>query len=58
MQIEAARSAERELRERLNAEKADKEVGFAAYRQRTAKAEEALGAARLALAETKGQSSA
>lgn len=32
LQIEAARSAERELRERLNAEKADKEVELAAYR--------------------------
>lgn len=55
LQIEAARSAERELRERLQAEKVDKEVELAAYRQRSGKAEEALGAARLAQAETKGQ---
>ena len=58
LQIEAARSAERELRERLQAEKADKEVELAAYRQRAGKAEEALGAARLELAEIKGQSRA
>ena len=58
LQIEAARSAERELRERLQAEKLGKEVELAAYRQRAAKAEEALGAARLELAEIKGQSSA
>ena len=57
LQIEAARSAERELRERLNTEKADKEVELAVYRQRIGQAEEALGAARWELAEMKGQSS-
>ena len=56
MQIEAARSAERDLREQLKAEKSDKEVELAAYRQRAGRAEEALGTALLELAETKGQS--
>lgn len=55
MQIEAARSTERDLRDQLKEEKATKEAALTSYRQRANRAEEALGAARLELAELKGR---
>ena len=55
MQIEAARSTERELREQLKEEKANKEMELISYRQRANRAEEALGATRMELAELKGK---
>jgi predicted nucleic acid-binding Zn-ribbon protein len=55
MQIEAARSTERDLREQIKEDKASKDVELAAYRQRASRAEDALGAARIELAEIKGR---
>lgn len=55
MQIEAARSTERELRDQLKEEKTSKELELTSYRQRANRAEEALGATRMELAELKGR---
>lgn len=56
MQIDAARSTERQLRDQIREDKASKDMELTAYRQRANRAEEALGAARLELAELKGRS--
>lgn len=55
MQIEAARGAERELRERIKEDKANKDAEINAYRQRANLTEEALNKARMELAEVKGR---
>lgn len=58
MQIETARTAERELREQLKALSESKDVELSSYRQRANRAEEALGAVRLELAEMRGRAMA
>ena len=58
MQIEQARTSERELREQLKAVSASKDVELSTYRQRASRAEEALGAVRLELAEMRGRAQA
>lgn len=55
LQIEAARSEGRELREQLRAEKASKELDLASYRQRASRAEAVLSETRQALAELSGR---
>ena len=55
MQIEVARSTERDLRDQLKEEKANKEIELAAYRQRANRAEEELGTTRIELAGIKGR---
>lgn len=55
MQIEQARTSERELREQLKAVSASKDVELSSYRQRASRAEETLGAVRLELAEMRGR---
>lgn len=55
LQIDAARSTERELREALRKEKENSGAEVLAYRQRANRAEESLGAVRLQLAELQGR---
>jgi chromosome segregation ATPase len=55
MQIEAARQAEREVREQVKVERGQKEGELSSYRQRANSASDALAALRLDYAELKGQ---
>lgn len=55
MQIESARSVERELRDQFTSIKSGLEIDLASYRQKSSKAEDALSTARLEMAELKGR---
>ncbi len=55
MQIETARIAEQEMRNQLKEEKVSKELDLTSYRQRANRAEEALGAVHMELAQLKGK---
>ncbi len=55
MQIDTARTTERELRELIKHERAQREAEIIAYRQRANGAEEALGKARLDLADARAR---
>ena len=55
MQIESARSVERELRDQFVSIRSGLEIELASYRQKSSKAEDALATARLEMAELKGR---
>ena len=55
MQIESARSVERELRDQFTSIKSGLEIELASYRQKSSKAEDALTTALLEMAELKGR---
>lgn len=55
MQIEAARSNERELRDLLTQTRASRDTEVAIYRQKATQAEETMNAVRVELAELKGR---